>query len=26
MRKYAKKCWGADVVLVADKAKTANDV
>ena len=26
MRKHAKKCWRADVVMVADKVKTADDV
>jgi hypothetical protein len=26
MRKHAKKCWGEDVVMSADKAKNANKV
>ena len=26
MRKHAKKCWGAEVVAAADKAKSAKEV
>jgi len=26
MRKHAKKCWGDDIVALADKAASANEV